>query len=204
MKNSILSLAVATLGLVAVAATNPTPKADVYKVSAEKSTFKWIGKKVTGEHYGAVKFSTGTINVEKNAVTGGEFSVDMTSIDVQDLTGEWKGKLEGHLKSEDFFSVEKHTKSTLKLKTLTAIKGAKPGENNYTVVADLTIKGITSEVTFPAFILVKKDEVVTNAEFAIDRTKYDIKYGSGKFFEGLGDKTIDDTFTVKVRVVATK
>lgn len=204
MKNSILSFAVATLGLVAIAATAPSPKADVYKVSAEKSTFKWIGKKVTGEHYGAVKFSGGTINVEKNNVTGGELTVDMTTIDVQDLTGEWKDKLTGHLKSDDFFSTEKHTKSTLKLKTLTAIKGAKAGENNYNVVADLTIKGITSEVTFPAFIIVKKDEVVANAEFDVDRTKYDIKYGSGKFFQGLGDKTIDDTFTVKVRVVATK
>lgn len=219
MKKTILMMTVAATGLLAFVA--PSAKetvksnavaggsslavnAETYKVDAAKSTFKWIGKKVSGEHYGIVKFSEGTVSVEKNVVTGGSFTVDMNSIEVQDLTGEWKDKLTGHLRSDDFFSVDKHAKSTLVIKSLTAIKDAKPGANNYDVKADLTIKGISSEITFPAMVLVKKGEVVVNAEFGIDRTKYDIKYGSGKFFQGLGDKMIDDNFQVKVRVVAVK
>jgi polyisoprenoid-binding protein YceI len=127
----------------------------------------------------------------------------MTSINVTDLQGEYKGKLEGHLKSDDFFSVEKNTKSVLTIKKVEAIKGSKTAEN-FNVTADLTIKGITNEVSFPAIIIVKGNTVTANADFNIDRTKWDIKYGSKSFFEGIGDKAIDNDFNIKVRVVAGK
>ena len=95
--------------------------------------------------------------------------------------------------------------ANLKIKSANEIKGVKAGADNYNVVADLTIKGITKEISFPAFVVIKKTgEVVANASFDIDRTAYDIKYGSKSFFEGIGDKAIDDKFNVKVRIVATK
>ena len=79
------------------------------------------------------------------------------------------------------------------------------GTGGVSIAADLTIKGITKEITFPAFVVIKKTgEVVANASFDIDRTAFDIKYGSKSFFEGIGDKAIDDKFNVKVRIVATK
>jgi polyisoprenoid-binding protein YceI len=122
----------------------------------------------------------------------------MTSISVQDMQGEYQQKLEGHLKSEDFFSTDKFTTSNLKIKSITAIADAKAGSNNNNVVADLTIKGITKEITFPAQIIVAKDKVIANAEFNVDRTLFDIKY------KGMADNLIEDNFKVNVRVVAKK
>ncbi|AMS27422.1 hypothetical protein AEM51_10730 [Bacteroidetes bacterium UKL13-3] len=173
------------------------------KVDAKASTLKWHAKKVTGEHFGTINVSGGNVTVDKGMITGGAIEVDMTSINVTDLQGEYKGKLEGHLKSDDFFSVEKNTKSVLTIKKVEAIKGSKTAEN-FNVTADLNIKGITNEVSFPAIIIVKGNTVTANADFNIDRTKWDIKYGSKSFFEGIGDKAIDNDFNIKVRVVAGK
>ncbi len=203
MKNLLTLSAIAGLALSVVAISQPKKQtATTLKVNAQESTIKWTAKKVTGEHWGNVKFSEGTVTVDGKNLTGGTFTMDMTTIDVQDLQGEYNGKLLGHLKSDDFFAVEKHKTATLKIKSLTAIAGAKAGDKTHNVTADLTIKGITHPVTFPAQIIVAKGTVTANAEFEVDRTLYDIKYGSGKFFEGLGDKAIDDKFTIKVRVVA--
>lgn len=205
MKKYILMLTVAGLGLSAMA-TPPAKKAAdvVYTVDASGSTFKWHATKVTGQHDGTVKFSKGTILTNGTALKGGEIMVDMTSIDNSDMTGEYHDKLVGHLKSEDFFSVEKFNTATIKVKSATALKPSGKDANNYTIVADLTIKGITNEVTFPALVVVKANEVIVNADFSINRAKYDIRYGSKSFFEGLGDKAISDDFDVKVRVVAKK
>ena len=204
MKKLIIA-AVAAISMAAVAFKPATTTSTSYKVSTEKSTFNWHAKKVTGEHMGLVKFASGTIEANGNTLTGGNFDVDMTSISCTDLTGEWNDKLIGHLKSADFFAVDSYKTANLKIKTATAIKGAKAGSDNYNIVADLTIKGITKEVSFPAMVVIKKTgEVIANASFDIDRTAYDIKYGSKSFFEGIGDKAIDDKFNVKVRLVATK
>ncbi len=199
MKKLFSLAAIAGLALSVVAVSQPkSQNAATLKVDAKESTFKWTGKKVTGEHWGYVKFNDGTVTVDGKKLTGGTFTMDMTSISVQDMQGEYQQKLEGHLKSDDFFSTEKFTTSTLKIKSLTAIAGAKAGSNNNNVVADLTIKGITKEITFPAQIIVAKDKVIANAEFAVDRTLFDVKY------KGMADNLIDDTFKVNVRVVAKK
>ena len=205
MKKLIIA-AVAVLSLVAVAFKPATKNATSYKVSAEQSTFNWVAKKVVGDpHKGLIKFATGSIETDGKNLTGGNFDIDMTSITCTDLTGEWNEKLIGHLNSPDFFSVDNFKTANLKIKSANEIKGVKAGADNYNVAADLTIKGITKEITFPAFVVIKKTgEVVANASFDIDRTAFDIKYGSKSFFEGIGDKAIDDKFNVKVRIVATK
>lgn len=198
-------LAIAGLGLSAIA--NPPAKKGAettMNVDAAASTFKWHATKVTGEHYGVAKFSKGTITISGKSLVGAEIIVDMTTIDATDLTGEYHDKLVGHLKSDDFFAVAKYTTATIKVKSAKPIAGAKAGSNNYTIVADLTIKGITNEVTFPAMVVIKDNEVIVNADFNINRAKYDVRYGSTSFFEGLGDKAIADEFNVKVRVVAKK
>lgn len=201
-----LTLVAAFIGLgLSVFAGEPKSNiaGETVKVDAKASTLKWHAKKVTGEHFGTINVAGGDIIINKGLVTGGTIEVDMTSINVTDLEGEYKGKLEGHLKSDDFFSVEKNTKATLVIKKVEAIKGSKTAEN-FTVTADLVIKGISKEVTFPAIIVVKGTSVTASADFNIDRTKYDIKYGSKSFFEGIGDKAIDNDFNIKVRVVAGK
>ena len=109
------------------------------------------------------------------------FTVDMTSLTNEDLTGEWKQKLEGHLKSDDFFSVEKYPKATLIIKKVNS-----QNNNVYELTGDLTIKNITHPVDFS--LIIYKDKVESKLTF--DRTKYDIQFASGSFFENLGDNLI--------------
>ncbi|MDI1256136.1 MAG: YceI family protein [Flavobacterium sp.] len=170
-----------------------TVSAQAKKVDATKSTISWVGKKVTGQHSGVVSLKEGTLVFKDKKLAGGSFTVDMTSINVTDLkAGEGKEKLEGHFKSDDFFGTEKFPTATLTFKSL----GAK-ANNTYSVTADLTIKGITKPVTFD--IVVNGNKATT--AFKVNRTLYDIKYGSGSFFDNLGDKAIDDNFELSVALV---
>lgn len=203
MKKSMLVLAFAAMGLSAIAGEPKSTKAEVLKVDPAKSTLKWHGEKVTGKHDGTVKLGAGTVIIEGNTLKGGTIEVDMTTIDNTDLQGEYHDKLVGHLKSDDFFAVEKHPKAVLTIKKVEPIKDKK-GAENMNITADLTIKGITQPITFPAIVAITKNEVVANADVNIDRTKYDIRYGSKSFFENIGDKAIDNNFNIKVRVVANK
>jgi polyisoprenoid-binding protein YceI len=183
MKN-LKTIAIALFVAVSTIATAQTKKVD-----ASKSTITWIGKKVTGQHNGTVALKEGSLIFKGKKLTGGNFTVDMTTLTSTDLTGEYLGKLNGHLKSEDFFGTEKFTTSKLVFKKIAA-----KANGVYTVTADLTIKDVTAPVTFD--ITVKGTTATTT--FKIDRTKYGIKYGSGSFFDNLGDKTINDDFELTV------
>ncbi|MNS62500.1 hypothetical protein D3C72_955650 [compost metagenome] len=163
--------------------------AQTKKVDASKSTINWVGKKVTGQHSGTVNFKDGALVFKGKKLAGGTFTVDMPSLTATDLTGEYQGKLNGHLKSDDFFGTEKFPTSTLIFKKIAA-----KGKDVYTVTADLTIKGKTNPVTFD--ITVAGNTATTALK--VDRTKYDIKYGSGSFFDNLGDKAISDEFELTV------
>lgn len=167
-----------------------------FSINTTESTLTWEGKKVTGKHWGNVKIKEGTFSMKEGKMTSGTFKVDMASITCDDLEGEWSQKLVGHLKSDDFFGVEKFPVATLVIKESEIFKGSEPAK----VKGDLTIKGKTHPIEFVA----KMDDGRYKAIIIIDRTLYDIKYGSGKFFDNLGDKTIDDNFTLKVNVLATK
>ncbi len=159
------------------------------KVNLEESTVNWKGYKVTGSHEGNIKLAEGVLTFEGETLTGGKFTIDMTSINVTDLkAGEGKEKLEAHLKSNDFFGVEDYKKAMFTITKVT-------GENgNYRVYGDLTIKGQTLPKTFELSV---KDNTAT-ANFKVDRTKYDIRYGSASFFDNLKDKAIYDEFDLNV------
>ncbi|MFM2285794.1 MAG: hypothetical protein RLZZ543_1291 [Bacteroidota bacterium] len=116
-------------------------------------------------------------------------------------TDEFNAKLLGHLKSDDFFSVEKNPEAQFEIVKVEAASDAASG-NNSTVTGNLTIKGIAKSITFPANITIEPAQLTAKAEFNIDRTEWDIKYGSGKFFQDLGDKMINDEFTVKFNLTA--
>ncbi len=169
-----------------------------YKVDNKISNLEWHGKKVTGSHHGNILVKEGNLVVTDNMLSSGTINFDMTTIVCNDLEGEYKGKLEGHLRSEDFFNVEKHQTATLEIASVTKVEG----DNAYTINGDLTIKGIKHPISFPATILMENNKLVAVGEVDVDRTKYDIKYGSGQFFEGLGDKMIDDNFTIKFKLGA--
>lgn len=176
------------LALVVVLST-VSVSAQTKKVDASKSTINWVGKKVTGQHNGTINLKDGALVFKGKKLKGGTFTADMTSINTTDLTGKSKDNLDGHLKAHDFFGTEKFPTATLVIKTI-----GEKAKNVYAVTADMTIKGITKPVSF---------ELTTTAntastKFNIDRTKYDIKYNSGNFFENLGDKTISDEFELAV------
>lgn len=206
MKKNLIAWAFVAFGIVAYAGQpnkDGKNKTSV-KVNVKESTIKWHATKVTGEHFGNVQLESGEVALNGNTLTGGQFAVNMASISVTDLEGEYKAKLEGHLKSDDFFSTENNKTALLKIKTATAIQGAKPGSDNYSILADLTIKGITKEISFPAMVVVNKEKVIANVNFNINRAQFDIRYGSKSFFEGLGDKAINDEFNLKVRLIANR
>jgi polyisoprenoid-binding protein YceI len=162
------------------------------KVNVEKSVINWKAAKVTGEHMGTLNLKEASLEMDNGVLIGGSFTADMTSINVTDLTGEYKAKLEGHLRSDDFFSVDKHNEATFVITKVNA-----KGNGQYDVTGDFTIKGITNPVNFVANV---SDNGAT-AKFKIDRAKYDIRYGSGSFFEGLGDKMIYDEFDLDIQLV---
>jgi polyisoprenoid-binding protein YceI len=192
-------------------ALSPTPvvvaeaaKSYMLTVDPSRSTLNWTAKKVGGEHSGTVKIANGTLQVRSNRLVGGTFSMDMTTITDTDITNEgMNAKLTTHLKSEDFFSVEKHPKSTFTLTKVAPIAKAKAGEPNYTVTGNLTIKGITHRVTFPAVVKLSGDNAEATAKFDIDRTKWDIKYRAA-IIGTVADKVIDDNFTIDLKIVAGK
>ncbi|MCX2738899.1 YceI family protein [Pontibacter anaerobius] len=191
-----------------VAATNATEvaapaKARAYKVDVAKSDLKWHAKKVTGEHMGNIALQSGDMQVNGNKIVGGTFVIDMNAITCTDIKDAgYNAKLVGHLKSDDFFSVEKHPTATFKINSVKPIAKAAAGKPNATITGDLTIKGITNQVSFPATVAVKNGVASAKADVTIDRTKYDVRYGSNSFFEGLGDKAIYDDFVVSLDVTA--
>ena len=186
MKN-LKMIAVAALLSISTIATAQTKKID-----ASKSSINWLAKKVTGQHSGTIALKEGTLTFKGKKLSAGAFTVDMTKINVTDLkAGQGKEKLEGHLNSADFFGTDKFTTSTLVFKNVVE---KTPGV--YTITADLTIKTYTNPVTFDLIVTDKTAKTVVS----IDRTKFDIKYGSGSFFQGLGDKVINDNFDLTVNL----
>jgi len=154
-------------------------------IKVKESKVVWKGYKVTGSHEGVIGIKSGTLSFTDGELTGGEIFMDMTSISNTDMEGEYKTKLEGHLKSDDFFGVQSHPTSKLVFQNIIAT-----GKNSYKISGNLTIKGITKPITFDMSIYGNK----ANASLKIDRTMYDVRYGSTAFFDNLKDKAIYDEF----------
>jgi len=191
MKKTVLSIALAVVfGFSATASTPIDGEKKEVKTSESKVT--WKGYKVTGSHEGNINLKSGFLMMDGKKLTGGEFVVDMTSITNSDMTtGNGKEKLEGHLKSDDFFGVANHPTAKL---VFTSAKSF--NKNSYTVTGDLTIKGITKPVT----LVVSMFDNKATATIKVDRSEFDVKYGSGSFFDNLGDKTIYDEFDLVVEL----
>jgi len=163
------------------------------KVNSEKSSITWIGKKVGGEHNGNIKLKSGDFEIKGDQIVSGYFVIDMESMTNNDLTSEeYNQKLIGHLKSDDFFGADKFPTATLKLS-----KAGKFVDNKAVVEGELTIKGKTNPISFE----VKKVGNTYTASIIVDRSKYDVRYGSKSFFDNLGDKYINDEFTLDVKLV---
>lgn len=192
-------LIVAGIGAIALAFA-PIKDKSTLTISPNSSKIEWRAEKITGSHEGLISLKNGEIQVEDNQVVGGKFIVDMTTIKVTDIEGNSAEKLRGHLNSPDFFNTEKFTEASF---VITKVVNSKANEGfNVEINGDLTIKGQTHPVSFPAKIELAKDKFAAYGEITIDRTKYDIKYGSSSFFDNLGDRAIYDEFTLKVSLGA--
>ena len=180
--------------------TAATAAATTLPVNTTGSTITWNAKKFGGEHTGTVKLNKGSLNVNGRNLTGGSFEIDMTSITDTDITNpEFNSKLTNHLKSEDFFSAEKHPVSTFKITKATPVTKPEAGAPNYTITGDLTIKGITNAVTFPATVKIDGKTAEAEASIELDRTKWDIKFRSGMLGTA-ADKVIYDAFTINLKL----
>ena len=163
-----------------------------YNIKQDQSSLVWTGREVsTSSHYGTINFTSGQFEIADGLISQGEFLVDMTSITVQDLTGGSKERLEGHLRSDDFFSVESFPTAHLYISSSEVISNGKWMVNGF-----LTIKDISHPVLFEMV----NTEDGWNANLVFDRSKYNVKFRSGTFFENLGDKLIYDDIELKINL----
>ena len=184
MKNSIKNIA--AIAIVALMTFSFTiVEGDKKEIKVENSKVVWKGYKVTGSHQGTIDIKSGFLDFNQSKLIGGEITINMFTITNTDQEGEYKNKLEGHLKSDDFFGVEKFPTASI---IFTNVKST--GKNSYEVTGDITIKGKTDSVTLDVSIYGNK----ANASLKIDRTKFDVRYGSTSFFNDLKDKAIYDEF----------
>jgi polyisoprenoid-binding protein YceI len=173
---------------------------ETFTVDTKRSSIQWLAKKVTGQHNGTIKLASGQLTVHNQAIKDGTFTLEMASIACSDLEGESNKKIIAHLKSDDFFSVEKNPTSKFQI-----TKIALAGIDRVNISGNLTIKNITKPLTFTAAIKQQGNELTATAKnVKVDRTKYDIKYGSKSFFSSMGDKAIDNEFELTIKLVATK
>ena len=171
-----------------------------YNANTETSILNWKGFKPTGTHNGSVAIKNGTIEVKEGKLVGGNFVFDMSAIVVLDIPAEdeGNGKLKGHLESGDFFDVENNPTATFEILEVV-------NTENTLVKGNLTVKGITKSIEFPATITATDAGIqLSGASFEIDRTEFDIQYKSQKFFDNLKDKFINDEFEISFEVNASK
>ena len=164
-----------------------------YTIVDSSSVLNWEGSAVGKAHFGTVNYK-GTVKVADGKLIGGELVFDLTTIDTKDLEGEYKNKLDGHLKAADFFNVDSFPNAKLEITAFNA------GE----ISANLTIKEVTKAITFPGTVTITEEAVNASAEFTINRTEYGIVYGSGNFFDLAKDKIISDDIKFKVTATAVK
>lgn len=179
--------------------------AEVNQIDINRSTVAWEGTKVTGQHDGTIGLKSGELYVVDNQIVGGNIVINMQQITVLDLEDpETNAKLQGHLESDDFFSVATYPEATFEMAKLEKHEEVAEGEPNYTIRGNLTIKGITHGVSFPAHVQVHDDMLTAKADFDLDRTQWDVRFGSGKFFDNLGDNLIHDDFNIKLDIMAAR
>ena len=173
---------------------------EVATVNTSESSITWTAKKVTGQHHGKVPITSATLDYQNGKILGGSFEMDMTSLTVEDITDPGMNKkLTDHLKSDDFFSVANHGKSTFTITNAKTSNG-----KDYQLTGDLTIKNITKPVTFPATVAVNGGIITATGKLTFDRTDYDIKFRSGSYFENLADKMIYDDVELDVKIIASE
>ena len=178
-----------------------TPEAGTYSLLIDDSELSWIGTELsTKTHTGTIDFTDGTIVVDNDNTISGNVKINMSTINVTDLQGRSKEMLERHLRSSDFFEVESFSEAKFSFIS----KSFDKLSNQISFVGDLTIKDITNPISFNATLLETSPFLKAKAVLSFDRSKYNVRFRSGNFFENLGDKLILDDIDVNIRLVTKK
>ena len=166
-----------------------------YTVNVDESTIEWQGFKPTGSHKGTINIESGTFTTNDGKIQSGSFVIDMSSI----KESEDNARLEGHLKSADFFDVENFPIAGFE------ITGLEVKADNIILSGNLTLKDTTNNVIFPVTVVLEDDTLTLSSEvFTIDRSKWNVRYGSKSFFDNLKDKFINDDIELKIVIKAKK
>jgi len=184
------------IGFVTMSFVMPTSIVeDTYTVDVSNSTLTWKGYKPTGSHNGTIMLESGNITMSGDKITSGSFVADMASI--KDVDG--SARLEGHLKSADFFEIEVYKTAQFEIIKTTL------NEGKTNITGNLTIKGISKEITFEATTVIEENTLTLTSEMLkINRAEFNIKYKSKSFFNDLKEKFIEDEFELQVTIVAKK
>jgi polyisoprenoid-binding protein YceI len=197
----LFSLAVLMSSGVAFSVTAVAEGEKKVEISASESSITWVGRKVTGSHSGTVPLKSGEVLVEGDSIKSGKFGIDLSGVAVTDITdAKNNAKLVGHLKSPDFFAADLFPTVEFTIDSATPLAKPLASGENTTIKGTLAIKGISKPVEFPAQVGVKDGIAQARGKAKLDRTQWDIRYGSGKFFQGLGDKLIYDEFEVDFNI----
>src|SRR5690554_3286464 len=149
-------------------------EAQTHQLDTSKSSIEWTGKKVAGKHHGHINFVSGSLTKQGKSFNSGHFVVDMKSITNKDLTdAETNAQLVGHLKSDDFFGVEKFPTARLVITKGTLIK-----DDQHEFIGNLTIKNKTEPIKFNATVSSSNKQHIFTGKITVDRSKFDVRYGS--------------------------
>lgn len=177
-----------------------------YPVDISRSQVRWTGRNLTGSHNGTVPIVAGVMRIESGDLVTAEFAIDLRRIECADLKGEdTHDMLVGHLHDDDFFDVENHPEAEFVITRVERIPGASPGAPDLEITGGLTLKGQTHPIRFQAASGITGDgRPAAQAVFSIDRTRWGVLYGSGKFFHRLAGHLVNDMIEFDVRIVGFK
>ena len=177
-----------------------------YGIDVSNSRLEWTGRNINGRHHGSINIAGGQVTIALGALTSGMVTLDMNTIVNLDLKDPaYSGMLVSHLKSEDFFDVAAHPTAIFSLNGSEAVDGAVAGSPNVSVKGTLELKGTARPLSFPAEIVPQADGTIkVRASFDIDRTRWGVLYGSGRFFEKLGMHLVSDIISIELFLVAVR
>lgn len=174
-----------------------------YSLDLEESWVEWTGRNLLNKHFGTISIKSGSLQIKDKNISGGKFVIDMTSMKCSDLEGEMHDGLIGHLQSDDFFDTEKYPEAVFEIRSSERISKATPGNQNLIIRGDLTMKGVTAPVELGACAgITPEGSLAAQSSFLIDRTAWNVIYGSGKFFNRLGMHLVNDLVDIELKLIA--
>jgi len=177
-----------------------------YAIDIAASRLEWTGRNLNNRHCGTINISGGEVTVENGCPVDGQVILAMNTIANLDIGNEgYKQMLLTHLASDDFFDVSRYPTATFRISGSEAMPEAFPGSPSHLVKGSLELKGVVRDQEFPAEIAPQENgQVKVWAKIDIDRTRWGVLYGSGRFFECLGMHLVSDIITIELFLVAGK